>query len=65
MTFRSESAGFGSASVPQAFDRTAWWPVIDREGWDHRVVMQLLRVLDQALFGPEPSDESPEDDADG
>lgn len=34
-----------------ALDRSAWWPVIDREGWDVDTTHVLLDVLDDALFG--------------
>ena len=40
-----------SSQVPCALDRNAWWPLIERQGWSHSVVMTLLDRIDQAAFG--------------
>lgn len=45
-------------SEPVAIDRAPWWQVIDREGWCHRQAMYLLQRLEDALFGPMPTDDS-------
>lgn len=43
-----------------ALDRAVWWPLIERERWNHRVVMALLETLDAALFGDMPTIEPPD-----
>lgn len=47
--------------VPYALDRALWIPVIAQERWDVRAAYELLSVIDDALFGDMPSEDS--DDA--
>jgi hypothetical protein len=55
-------AGTGLVPVqtPHALDRAVWWPLIEREGWNHSVAFHLIDRLERALF--QPLDEDTEND---
>lgn len=41
---------------PYALDRNAWWPLVDKLGWDAVTLMSLLTDLDRALYDKLPVD---------
>lgn len=63
---RSEvvAAGMGGAVMqkPCALDRTAWWPLIEKQGWSHRVVMALLDDIERATFDSLPTQDEQDHD---